>query len=385
MTAIYEVRRVGTNRRDQKQFINLLWELYRGDPNWVPPLIQNQRELVGFLEHPFWKINPHENFIATKNGKVVGRITALVNNGHNERFKEKRGFFGFFESIEDQQVANILFSEACRYLVGLGMTDVRGPCNPGLNYELGLLVDGYDKPPTFLMTYNPPYYERLIQDFGFEKTQDLYAFEGHISMLADLDPKLAFVIAEIKRRFNVKVRPFEPKRFDQEVKLFLDIYNKSLVGTWGFVPMTDAEVLHQAKGLKQLLIPELTTVIEVDGRPIGAGLGLMDFNPIIKKIDGRLFPFGFIRILLGKRKQKRIRLISTNVLPEFQKWGFGLLALERMLPDIKRLGVETGEFSWVLESNHLSRASLERANLKRSKTYRLYDRNLHDFMQTATS
>lgn len=379
MPATYEVRQVDKRRGDEKAFIRMLWELYRGDPNWVPPLIQAQQELVGFRYHPFYDRNPHVNFIAFKNGQPAGRITALVNHGHNERFEEKRGFFGFFESIDDQEVATRLMSEACRYLVGQGMTDVRGPCNPGLNYELGLLVDGFDSPPTFLMTYNPPYYERLLTDFGFEKSQDMYAYDGHISMIANLDPKLAFVIQEIKRRFNVVVRRFDLKRFDEEVRLFLDIYNRSLVGTWGFVPMTDAEVKHQAKGLKHLLIPELTTVIEVDGRPIGAGLGLMDFNPVIKKINGRLFPFGFLRLLASKRKLKRIRLMSTNVLPEFQKWGFGLLALERMLEDVTRLGIETGEFSWVLESNHLSRASLERADLKRSKTYRLYDRSLSDF------
>ncbi|MEM8736147.1 MAG: N-acetyltransferase, partial [Planctomycetota bacterium] len=191
-----------------------------------------------------------------------------------------------------------------------------------------------------------------------------------------LDPKLEFVIKEIRRRFNVVVRPFDPKNFMEEVRLFLDIYNRSLEATWGFVPLSDAEVAHQAKGLRHLLLPELTTVIEVDGKPIGAGLGLMDFNQIIKQIDGRLFPFGFLKLLTGKRKLDRVRLMSTNVLPEYQKWGFGLLALERMLEDILKLGVKHGEFSWVLESNHLSRASLERGGLDRSKTYRVYDRKL---------
>jgi hypothetical protein len=380
MTATYEVRPVDKRRGDEKKFINLLWELYRHDPNWVPPLIQAQQELVGFRHHPFYDRNPHQNFLAFKDGQVVGRISAAVNRGHNERFDEKRGFFGFFEAIDDPEVARLLLTSACQYLVSQGMTDVRGPCNPGLNYELGLLVEGFNSPPTFLMTYNPPYYERLICDFGFEKTQDLYSFDGHMSMISNLDPKLSFVIQEIKRRFNVVVRRFNLQDFDAEVRLFLDIYNRSLVGTWGFVPMTDDEVAHQAKGLKHLILPELTTVIEVDGKPIGAGLGLMDFNPVIKKINGRLFPFGFIRLLLSKRKLKRIRLMSTNVLPEFQKWGFGLLALERMLEDIRRLPIETGEFSWVLESNHLSRASLERAGLQRMKTYRLYDRSLSDFM-----
>ena len=258
------------------------------------------------------------------------------------------------------------------------MTDIRGPVNPSLNHELGLLIDGYDTPPTFLMTYNPPYYEQLILNCGFEKCQDLYAYEGHVSMIAGLDPKLAFVIAEIRRRFDVRVRPFNPRRFTEEVNLFLDIYNKSLVATWGFVPFSQAEVIHQSKGLKHLLLPELTSFIEVDGKPIGAGLGLMDYNQIIKKIDGRLYPFGFVRMLLGRRKIDRVRLMSANVLPEYQKWGFGLLALERMLEDILKMGVKHGEFSWVLESNHLSRGSLERGGLERSKTYRLYDRSLTD-------
>lgn len=378
MTASYEVRTVGQNRSDQKRFMNLPWEIYRGDENWVPPLIQNQKELVGFRKHPFYLRNRSENFIVLKDGQTAGRVCALVNVGHNERFQEQRGFFGFYECIDDSRASELLLSEACRYLKSQGMTDVRGPTNPSLNHEIGLLVEGFDTPATFMMTYNPPYYERLLHEFGFEKSQDLYAFEGHVSMIAGLDPKLKFVIEELKRRFNVKVRPFDLKRFNEEVNLFLDLYNKSLVATWGFVPLSPEEVAHQAKGLRHLLLPELTTIIEVDGKPIGAGLGLLDFNPVIKQIGGRLFPFGFLKLLRSKRKLKRVRLMSTNVLPEFQKWGFGLLALERMLPDVQKLGIERGEFSWVLESNHLSRASLERSGLQRSKTYRLYDRALSD-------
>lgn len=378
--AKYEVVTVGKDRRLQKQFVRLPWEIYERDPNWIPPLIMTLEEGVGFRRNPFYDRNRCECFLALKDQKVVGRVCALVNEGHNERFKERRGFFGFFECHDDSEAANLLFQEASRYLARQGMTDVRGPTNPSLNQEVGLLVEGFDVPPTFMMTYNRPYYERLITGFGFEKTQDLYAYDGHIEMIADLDPKLAFVVAELKRRFNVNVRRFNLKRFTEEVNLFLDIYNRSLVGTWGFVPLSPEEVAHQAKGLKHLLVPELTTIIEVDGKPIGAGLGLLDFNPLIKKINGRLLPFGFLRLILGKRKLKRIRLMSTNVLPEYQKWGFGLLALERMLPDALEMGIETGEFSWVLESNHLSRGSLERGGLTRSKTYRIYDRSLSDYL-----
>lgn len=376
----YEVRRVGGNRQDQKRFINMQWELYAGDPNWVPPIIQTVKENAGFVPHPFYEKNKCANFIVNQDDKTVGRITAIVNHGHNERFEEKRGFFGFFESIDDQEVANLLFEEACKYLAKEhGLTDVRGPVNPSMNYEVGTLVDGFDSPPTFMMTYNPDYYDKLQKGFGFEKSQDLFAYEGHISMIANLDPKLIFVCNELNRRFNVEVRPFNPKKFEEEVNLFLDIYNKSLVATWGFVPLSEGEVAHQAKLLKHLLLPELTTFIEVDGKPIGAGLGLMDYNQIIKKMNGRLFPFGFIRLLTGKRKLDRVRLMSTNVLPEYQKWGFGLLALARMLDDVLKMGIKHGEFSWVLESNHLSRASLERGGLDRNKTYRLYDRSLSDW------
>lgn len=375
----YEVVAIGNNRALQKQFIRLPWKIYRDDPNWIPPLLMTLKEGVGFSRNPFYDRNRCECFLVLKDGETIGRVCALVNEGHNERFQEKRGFFGFFECHHDPQAAQLLFQAAGRYLAELGMTDVRGPANPSLNQEVGLLVDGFHTPPTFMMTYNPPYYGELITGAGFEKSQDLYAYDGHIEMIAHLDPKLEFVVKELKRRFNVNVRRFNPKKFTEEVNLFLDIYNRSLVGTWGFVPLSPAEVAHQAKGLRHLLVPELTTIIEVDGKPIGAGLGLLDFNPLIKKINGRLLPFGFLRLLLGKRKIDRVRLMSTNVLPEYQKWGFGLLALERMLPDILEMGIVTGEFSWVLESNHLSRASLERGGLTRSKTYRVYDRGLSDW------
>lgn len=373
----YQVFRVET-RKQQKQFMELLWQLYKGDPNWIPPLRMNQEELVGFRRHPFYENAKCRAFIVEKDGKVVGRIVGIINHGHNQRYKEKRGFFGFFDCIDDQEAANHLFRAAAEYLKSEGMTDVRGPCNPSLNYELGTLVEGFDTPPTFMMTYNWPYYDRLIRGFGFEKTQDLYAFEGHIDMLDNIDPKLKFVIDEVKRRFNVTLRPASRRHFDKEIQLFLNIYNRALQSTWGFVPLTEAESKAIGFSLKFLIDPAVTSFVEVDGQPVGVGLGLPDYNPLIKKIDGRLFPFGFLRLLWGKKSIKKIRVISTNVVPEYQRWGLGLVALERMLPDCLANGIEEAEFSWVLESNDLSRGSLERAGTKRTKTYRLYDRSLSD-------
>ncbi|MEY4566849.1 MAG: hypothetical protein RLY14_1819, partial [Planctomycetota bacterium] len=288
------------NRKDRRDFMELLWQLYKNDPNWIPPLRRNQEELVGFHKHPFYDDAEVQTFLARKEGKVVGRIAAIINHGHNRRFEEKRGFFGFFESIDDPAVATGLLKAAEQWNKSKGMTDIRGPVNPSLNYEVGLLVEGFTTPPTFMMTYNPSYYERLITSCGYEKTQDLYAFDADVSMLPTLDPKLQFVVEEVKRRFRVNVRPMNIRRFKEEVNLFLDVYNKSLVGTWGFVPFSASEIQHLSATMRHLLVPELTTVVEVDGKPVGAGLGLLDYNPLIKKINGRLFPFGFLTLLFKR-------------------------------------------------------------------------------------
>jgi GNAT superfamily N-acetyltransferase len=316
--------------------------------------------------------------LARRGLEVVGRIVGIINHGHNKRFEEKRGFFGFFEAIDDQQVADALFLAAGKYLKSQGMSDVRGPCNPSLNYETGTLVDGFTTPPTFMMTYNPPYHDRLIKGFGFEKTQDMFAYDGNIEMLKTLDPKILQVVEQVQDRFKVKVRPVSRKNFAQEVLLFLKIYNESLQGTWGFVPLSDGEVKALGNSLKMLINPAATSVIEVNGESVGVGLGLPDYNPIIKKIDGKLFPFGWLRILLDRKKITKMRIIATNVMPEWQRWGLGLVLLNRMLPDVLAIGITDAEFSWVLESNHLSRGSLERAGLVPAKTYRLYDRTLLD-------
>ena len=306
----------------------------------------------------------------------MGRILSVVNKAHVQRFEEQRGFFGFFESIEDQDVANALFEAGSSWLKERGMTDVRGPVSPSQNYQCGLLVDGFDIPPTFMMSYNWPYYEELWNNYGFEKTQDLISFWGHVDMVESLDKKMAFVIEEAKRRFDIKLRAINTRNFYEEVKMFLDIYNKSLVGTWGFTPFSQDEINALAKGLRHLIVPEMTSVAEVDGKPIGAVFGLLDYNPRVKQTDGKLFPFGFLKVLMKKRAIKRVRLVSTNVLPEYQRWGIGLVLMSRLVPEVFKWGIETAEFSWVLESNHLSRATLERGGARVDKMFRLYDKKL---------
>ena len=360
-------------RREKKQFLELPWELYRGDQNWVPPLRTNQAELVGYKKHPFYDHAEGQTFLAVRDGKPCGRVLALINHVHNERFQERRGMFGFFESVDDQEVATGLFDAAKAWFAERDVFLMRGPINPSLNYECGLLIDGFYEPPTFMMTYNHRYYAELIEGYGFRKSQDLYAFIGELEMLAGVDKKLKFVIDEATRRFGVKMRRLNKKKFRDEVRMFLHIYNESLGGTWGFTPLSAAEIEHLSAGMQHLIVPEMTAVAEVDGRPVASAFGLLDYNPIIKKIDGRLFPFGFLRLMWDRKKIHRVRLISTNVLPEFQRWGLGLVVLHRLLPDGLEWGMTECEYSWVLESNDLSYKTLKRGGAKLTKTYRIYD------------
>ncbi len=367
-------------RTDQSRFFAFPWTLYRDDPNWVPPLRTNQKELLNYKPHPFYDTAEIQTFYATANNKVVGRIAAIVDRAHNRFYGERRGMFGFFDCIDNFDVAQGLFDAAGRWLRGKGMTAMRGPSNPSQNYEWGLLIDGFDQPPTFMMTYNPPYYATLLEQYGFVQAQDMFSFWGHVDMLQSLDERIAFVADEATRRLNLTVRPLDRKRFKEDVLAFLEIYNRALPGQWGFVPLSTAELEHIAAGLKHLIVPALTTIVEVEGKPIGAVFGILDYNPIIKKIDGRLFPFGFLRILLQRKSLKRVRLVSTNVLPEYQRWGVGLVLMRRLVADVLTFGIQEGEFSWVLESNHLSRKTLERGGAKRTHTFRIYD---YDFVETA--
>ena len=365
-----------TNSADRRAFFQVVKDIYRDDPNWIPPIWRVQEELVGFRKHPFYERNRCQAFIAHDGKKPLGRIVAIHNYGHNERYQDKIGFFGFFECVDDVNVAKQLVEAASAWLRERGLTDVRGPVNPSLNYDCGLLIDGFDTPPTFMIPFNRDYYEKLLTACGFAKVQDLFSYDAEMSMLDQLDPKLAFVIEESTKRFGVKCRPLDRKRVAQDVRVFLNIYNESLQGTWGYVPMSAGEVDHQAKGLKLLLVPELTSIAEIDGRPVGAGFGLLDFNPLIKRIGGKLFPFGWFHLLTKKRQLTRLRLISTNVLPEYQKWGLGLVTLSRILPDAIDYGIQVGEFSWVLESNSLSRNTIERAGGRRTKVHRLFDKSI---------
>jgi len=360
-------------RRQKKQFLRFPWTLYRDDPYWIPPLRRNQKELVGYRYNPFYERNQAQTFLAYRDGEVCGRIAAILNHGHIEQQQDRRGFFGFFECVDDQQVADALFDAVRGWFAQRDIDWLRGPTNPSLNHEAGLLVDGFDSSPFFMMTYNPRYYAALIERYGFRKTQDTYAYWGRIEWLPKLEERLLDLCEHIIESQGVVLRPLDTSRFLEEVETFLTVYNQSMINNWGFVPMSEAEVRHTARELRHLIVPDLAIAAEIDGKVAGAIFCLPDYNPRIKKIDGRLFPFGFLRLLCKKHRIKKARVIAANVLPEYQRWGVGITLLHGLVPPLLKSGIREVELSWILESNRAARRSLEKGGAKITKTYRLYD------------
>jgi hypothetical protein len=362
--------------RQRASFLELPWKLYRGDPLWMPPLRRNQRELAGFARHPFYEQAESQAFLAVRGSEPVGRVSAIINHAHNRAHGENRGFFGFFEAENDPAVATALLEAARKWLAARGMRSLRGPMSPSFNYEMGCLVEGFHRQPAFMMGYNPPYYGPLLEGCGLRKSQDLYAFWARTNIVATLDEKIVRVAEAATDRLKLKFRHLDPRRFDADVRTFLHIHNEANRGHWGFLPLSEGEIRHLSRSLRYLIEPRFTALAEVDGRPIGVMFGILDYNPRIKHFDGRLLPFGFLGLLLGRRQIKGLRIISALVLPEFQLWGVAIALIHFLRPQILSWGIEHVECSWVAESNPLSTGTLERFGMLRDRVYRIYDGDL---------
>jgi hypothetical protein len=362
--------------RDRRRFQRLPWSIYAGDRNWVPPVLAQERELLGWGHHPFFDNAEIVTLLAEREGRTAGRLAVLINHVHNQKYNEQRGFFGFFECIDDAAVAGELFEAGQDWLRQRGMTAVRGPVNPSLNYTCGLLIDGFDCPPCFLMTYNRSYYPALLESCGFAKAQDLYAYEMDMNLLRALGERYKPAVLAALNQPNLVIRPMNSARLRQEIETYLDIYNRSLDGTWGFTPLQPREARHIASELRHLIMPEFTAIAEIGGRPIGAVFALLDYNQIFGKLNGRLFPFGFVRLMIGRRKITKVRAMAMTMVPGYQDAGLSLVLIDNQMGPAMKWGIQHWELSWVLESNSRSRGSLERAGTKRTKTYRIYDKML---------
>lgn len=359
--------------RDWRRFLRFPGELYAADPRWVPPLAFDEEQRVGFRRHPFHDVNRVQAFLAEKEGRVVGRVAAIDNARHNRQYGERRGFFGFFECRDDLQVARALLGAAADWLVARGLTELRGPMNPSIDYQAGLLIDAFHEPPSFLMPYNPPYYAGLLENCGLAKSHDLLALACDRAGATTIMRRGQPVKQRLLERRALRLRALDRRRLHQDLSVFLSVVNRSLVGHWGYVPLATAEMNHMAEGLRWLLVRQLALLAEVDGEPVGAALALPDYNPRVRRIGGRLLPFGFMRLFTGKRRLKHWRLVGVNVLPEWKRLGVGVALTTAILEEALAAGAECLEISWIAESNHLSYGTLENAGARRSKVYRVYD------------
>jgi hypothetical protein len=342
----------------------------------VPPILAQERELLGWGHHPFFDNAEIVTLLAEREGRAAGRLAVLINHVHNRKYNERRGFFGFFECVDDAAVAGGLFEAGQDWLRQRGMTAVRGPMNPSLNYTCGLLIDGFDCPPCFLMTYNRPYYAALLEACGFAKAQDLYAYEMDMNLLHVLVDRYKPAVLTVLNRPDLVIRSINPARIQQEIETYLDIYNRSLDGTWGFTPLQPREARHIACELRHFIVPQFTAFAEIDGQPIGAVFALLDYNQILSKLNGRLFPFGFVRLMTGRRKITKVLVMAMTMVPGYQDAGLSVVLIDNLTGPATKWGIQRWELSWVLESNNRSRGTLERAGMKRIKTYRIYDKML---------
>jgi len=360
--------RAGINR-----FIKLQWMFYGSDPNWVPPLLMDRKKLLDTKKNPFFRHAEMQLFVAERDGEAVGRIAAILNRNHNREHEDRVGFFGFFECIEDQGVADALFDAVGGWLRPRGMDTMRGPFNPSVNDEIGMLVDGFDRPPVILMTYNPRYYPSLVEGYGFRKAKDVYAY-----LLRNEDvitPKLERGQNLVRQRYNITVRDLDFNNLKLEVEILKDLYNRSWERNWGAVAMTDEEFDFMAKDLAHAVgrFRDLVFVAERDGKPIGFTLCLPDLNQVlIRNRTGRLLP-ALWHMLTGMKKIDLVRIAVLGVLPQHRNKGVDAVMYYETVTRAARHNIFLGEASWVLEDNEPMNRGAKLMNAERYKTYRLYD------------
>jgi hypothetical protein len=376
-----KVQAVST-QADWNAFIDLPWKIYEGDKAWVPPLKMAVRDLLDVAKNPFFKHASMHPVLAYRDGELAGRIVGVIDDNHNRFHSEKVVFFGFLEMVDDAKVCKTLLDEVARWGKSKGMTLLRGPMNPSTNHECGLLVEGFDNPPAVMMTYNPPYYGKLLEKQGLAKSKDLLAYEidGRKAKFAE---RLLAHAERLRARGQVTFRKIDVRKFDEELAVVQDIYNNAWEKNWGFVPMEPEEFRHMAKDMKMILDPELVLIAEVGGKPAGFALTLPDVNQAIAKVrDGKLFPTGIFKLLWnlkgpGKRKTiNRCRIVTLGIKKEFEAKGIGPLLYTEYFKRGPALGYPVGEASWILEDNIPMNKALVAMGSERTKVYRIYDKAL---------
>jgi GNAT superfamily N-acetyltransferase len=361
------------NKKALHEFVELPFTIYRNDPYWVPPLRIAVKELLDREKHPFYANAEAEFFLAREGGKVVGRVAAIIDRNHNRFHEENAGFFGFFESVDNVEVARALLERARQWVFERGARFLRGPVSPSTNYECGMLVDGFDFSPMVMMPYNPRYYPGLMDQAGLTKAMDLYAYLSNANTIEM--KKIDRVAEKALKTTGVRVRPINMKDFQNDVARIWEVYGAAWQRNWGFIPMTREEFLLMGKEMKMILKPDLVLIGEVGDRVVGFALALPDVNQALKPANGSLFPTGLLKILYHQRLIKNVRVLALGVVEEYRASGLAAGFYATLVSNARKLGFGDCEMSWILEDNVLMNRSLEVMGAKRYKTYRIYNWN----------
>jgi GNAT superfamily N-acetyltransferase len=368
-----EVRRVET-KADLKAFIELEYQLYQGDPNFVPHLRLERKMFHDRKKNPWFEFGTAEYFLARRGGKVVGRIAGVHDPRYNEFHQTKMGFFGFFECINDAGVARALFEAAGEFNRKRGFAEMMGPFNFSTNNECSVLVDGFDSSPYFMMAYNPRYYPALYEACGLSKAKDLFAWE--LSSSVDMPERVVKLVDRVRRRNNITVRHIRMKDFEADLEKIKVVYNSAWERNWGFVPMTDREFEALAKEMKPIAKPEFVLIAEIGDEPVAFAMTMPDLNEAFKAAGGKLFPFGLAKFLWKLRSIKRARLMTLGIRPQYRSRGIDAVLYYETLMAAKRMGYSGGEISWTLEDNKLINNAIEVMGGTHYKTYRIYSQAL---------
>lgn len=361
-----------------KAFLRLPHAIYQNDPHWIAPLDFERRQMLNRNKNPFFRHGEAQLFLALQDGTPVGRISAQIHHGHLEKYKDGCGFFGFFESADDTGVAMALLEAAQTWLSKRSIKKMRGPFNLTMyDNETGILIDGFDTPPAMMMGHNLPYYAALLEKIGFKKLKDIYAWTYVVARI----PEVTMQLAEATRATpGLTLRSINMKRFEEEVRLMMQIYNEAWAENFGFIPAGEDEIRYVAKMLKPIVDPEMICFAFIHDDPAAFSIVLPNINEAIRDLNGRLFPFGWIKLLWRlKRGLKSVRLPLMGVRKPYRGTKVGVLSVlmnvELQLRGQAR-GYQTAELSWTLEDNEKINKGIEWMGGRRYKTYRIFEKEI---------
>ncbi len=369
-----------TDRAGLDRFIRVPWRIYRDDPYWVPPLIAERRGHLDRHKNPYFDHAEVAFWIARRGAAVVGRISAQVDRAYLDYHQDSTGQFGLLEADDDPAIFAALLGTAEDWLRTRSMRRVRGPFSLSINDESGLLIDGFDTPPSIMMNHAPPYYGARIEALGYTTAKDLVAYD--YDSFEPMPAVAASLVKRIRKSPEVQLRPMRKKQYDEELRIILGIFNDAWADNWGFVPLSEAEVAHTAKELKPLIRGDLVCIAELDGAPVAMAVSLPNLNEAIADLDGKLLPFGWAKLLwrLKVRPPRSARVALMGVRRELQRTPVGGAIAFAVIDTIReshmRQGVRQVELSWVLEDNHPMRRIIEAVGGRHYKTYRVYERDL---------